>query len=261
MSQRTAIANPDTDKPVSAFASFREKAYEFRYDVEIVVNCIAGGTPYDVKVAEGWLRTKIVEHDDLLRAAISEVQADMGVDSVEAAKILDSRKHLNGFRKFREGTEGVYADDGSWNGVLYICSYQVAAMLKEASMIAVAAGRVPLTKWGVTNKNLKGFWVEHVAVGPEKIPLQTKVDGELVPVTIPTGISQRFPNTFRGTGIQYEEFVESAVLQFQVVSDFDFEKSKTWEHVWLTAESHVGIGASRGQGFGRFTVTKWDRKK
>ena len=40
-------------------------------------------------------------------------------------------------------------------------------------------------------------------------------------------------------------------------SDYEFTDDE-WAALWLTAERQ-GLGASRSQGFGRFTVTQWDR--
>ena len=86
----------------------------------------------------------------------------------------------------------------------------------------------------------------------------------------PTGILQKFVHTFRGSGIQYEEYVEDATLSFTVMSDFDFDAPRKdkykdldldqfWGVIMVTMEQQ-GIGASRSQGYGRFTTTKWERQ-
>jgi hypothetical protein len=43
----------------SIFEGFRPAAYPYRFDVELVIGTLAGGTPTDPKVAEGWLKTKL----------------------------------------------------------------------------------------------------------------------------------------------------------------------------------------------------------
>ncbi len=68
---------------------------------------------------------------------------------------------------------------------------------------------------------------------------------------------QRFVSTFRGTGIQYEEYVEDAKINFTIASDYDFSEEE-WAMLWLTGQEQ-GIGASRSQGFGRYKVIGWDK--
>jgi hypothetical protein len=76
------------------------------------------------------------------------------------------------------------------------------------------------------------------------------------PVISPTDINQRFVHTWRGSGIQYEEFVDDAIINFTVETDHPFELAEL-AHLWITAEQN-GFGASRSQGFGRFAVTQWE---
>lgn len=71
----------------------------------------------------------------------------------------------------------------------------------------------------------------------------------------PTGIQQRFIHTWRGSGIQYEEYVDDAILTFTVVTDWPFAHEQ-WSVIWNTGEKQ-GIGASRSQGFGRYKVLRW----
>jgi hypothetical protein len=102
--------------------------------------------------------------------------------------------------------------------------------------------------WGLTRKNIQGFVAEHVCVVEERLYLG---------VMEPTGISQRFVHTFRGTGIQYEEFVDDAKVKFTIETDHDFS-DRDWAMIWLTGEQQ-GIGATRSQGYGRYTVVDWDK--
>lgn len=59
----------------------------------------------------------------------------------------------------------------------------------------------------------------------------------------------------RGTGIQYEEYVTDAVIGFTVLTDHKFTDEQ-WAMIWLTGEQQ-GLGATRSQGYGRYTVTEW----
>lgn len=72
-------------------------------------------------------------------------------------------------------------------------------------------------------------------------------------------ISQRFVHTWRGSGIQMEEYVTDAKLAFTVTTDHDFS-TEEWALLWLTGEQQ-GIGATRSQGYGRYEVTRWERLK
>lgn len=228
---------------MSIFEKFRPSAYPYRYDVELVVDTLAGGTPTDPKVAEGWLKTKLgLDPGDLLRDEVAKVMVERGVtDLEEAVGAVVADKHLNGFRRM----------DGP-GSELFIEGRQVKAMVKEAANI-----RWPKDRWGPSSKGTKSFFAEHVFVAEKRIGLG---------VTEPSAIEQRFVHTWRGNGIQYEEVVNDARVAFTLYADFDLDsESKNckagegWALFWLTAESN-GLGASRSQGFGTFSVEKFERQ-
>lgn len=220
---------------MSVFAKYATKQYPYRFAGQLHVGTIAGGTPTDPKVAEGWLRTKLgVDRDDLIREMVAEVMVERGVTADEATTIVNTSKHLNGFKRDENG--------------LYVEGRQLKAGLKEAASIAVAAGALTARGWGKTNKGLLSYLAEHVFVVEDRLHLG---------VTEPTGIAQRFVHTFRGNGIQYEEYVTDAKIDFTVIADHDFSEAE-WAAIWLRGEQN-GIGASRSQGFGRYEVTRWDR--
>lgn len=219
------------------FADFQDESYPFKFEGQLVVACIAGGTPTDPKVAEGWLRTKLgTEKDDEIRALVASTMVERGVGLDDATEIVNAQKHLNGFKKDADG--------------LFIDGRQLKAGLKEAANVAVASGKLNGRGWGKTNKGLLSYLAEHVFVVQDKLYLGV---GE------PTGVNQRFVHTFRGSGIQYEEYVENATIDFSVISDHDFTDSE-WAKIWTTGQQQ-GLGASRSQGYGRYEVTKWDRIK
>lgn len=110
----------------------------------------------------------------------------------------------------------------------------------------VANIRWPKDRWGPSNKGTLSFFPEHVFVQEDRIPLG---------VTEPTGIAQRFVHTWRGSGIQYEEYVDQAKVTFTVATESKFSEEQ-WALLWLTAEQN-GLGASRSQGYGRFEVVGW----
>jgi hypothetical protein len=221
-------------KSKSAFARFEAQAWPYRFAGSLVVGTIAGGTPTDPNVAEGWLRTKLGSKDDLLREQVAETMAERGVSAEEATKLVDQHKHLNGFK--RDSEKG-----------LYIEGRQLKAALKEAASCAVASGKLKGRGWGTTNKGLMSFFAEHVHVVEDRLYLG---------VMEASGINQRFVHTFRGTGIQYEEFVTDAEINFTVEADWNFTDEE-WAMIWLTG-GREGLGASRSQGYGKYVVTRWE---
>lgn len=217
----------------SAFAKYESDAYPLRFHGELLIGTIAGGTPTDERVAEAWIKTKLAPKDDLLREMVAETMIERGVTADEATKLVDIKKHLNGFKRDEQG--------------LYIEGRQLKAAIKEAASVAVAAGKLSGRGWGKTNKGLLSYVAEHVFVVENRLHLG---------VAEASGITQRFVHTFRGTGIQYEEYVADAKVSFTVRTDHAFTE-KEWALIWLTGQEQ-GIGASRSQGFGRYIVTAWE---
>lgn len=217
----------------SVFEKYRPTFYQFNFNVELTVSRLVGGIPTDPKVAEGWIKTKTtVDRDDLIREAVAETMVERGITAEEAIKEVDINRHLNGFKRTPEGT-------------LYIEGRQVKAMVKEAANI-----RWPKERWGPSRKGTLSYFAEHVFVVDDQI---------LMGVTEPTGVNQKFVHTWRGNGIQYEEYVDDVKLAFVITSDQEL-KIEQWAAMWLTAEQN-GLGASRSQGYGRFQVTKWEKRK
>lgn len=227
---------------MSVFEQYRTLAWPHRFAGQLHIPVIAGGTPSDPKVTEGWIRTKLAPKDDLLRDLVTETMLERGISEEQAVELVDQTKHLNGFRR-----------DPERDGELYIEGRCLKAALKEAAMVAANAGKLSTKGWGnpdnaTFRKGLKGWLPEHVFVLEDRLYLGTNEA---------TGIVQRFVHTHRGAAIQYEEYVEKAVINFTVVSDFDFTDEQ-WAMIWLTGEQQ-GLGASRSQGYGRYVVTQWER--
>lgn len=220
----------------SVFAKYAKEMYPFRFNGSLIVGRIAGGTPTDPHVAEGWLKTKLgLGKDDIIREQVAQVMVERGVSAEDATAEVNANRHLNGFKRAESG--------------LYIEGRQLKAALKEACSIAVAAGKLTGRGWGKTNKGLLSYFAEHVFIEEERLYLG---------VTEASGISQRFVHTFRGSGIQYEEYVDDAKVDFTATSDHDFT-AKEWAAIWTAGEQN-GIGASRSQGYGRYEVTRWEKQ-
>jgi len=222
----------------SVFASYAHEAWPYQFAGTMHVGTIAGGTPTDQRVAEAWLKTKLADGDDLIREAVAKTMVERGIPADEAVKEVDSLKHLNGFKRDQERG-------------LYIEGRQLKAAIKEAVNVAYSSGKLlgagGKNSWGKTSKGIHAFAAEHIVVVEDRLYLG---------VTEPSGIMQRFVHTFRGTGIQYEEYVQDAKISFTVVTDHQFTE-KQWALLWLTGEQQ-GIGASRSQGFGRYEITSWE---
>jgi hypothetical protein len=218
----------------SAFASYVNDAWPHRYTGTITVRNLAGGVPTDPKVAEGWLRTKVTDKDDLIQEMVAQTMVERGVTADEAVHIVDQNKHLNGFKRNANG--------------LYIEGRQLKAAIKEAASVARATEKLK-SRWGSTNKGVLGFVAEHIMVVEDILQLN---------VSEPSRVLQSFPKNPRTgqTGIQYTEIIDEAVFDFTVISDHKFTDQE-WAMLWLTGEQQ-GIGASRSQGFGRYEVTRWE---
>jgi hypothetical protein len=252
-------SRPATTTPTSVFARYIPKAYPHNFSVSLHVGRIAGGIPTDPRVAEGWIRTKLGEtSDDAIRAEVATVMAERAVATevpltpADKAKMekeilaeVNANRHLNGFKRKPCADcppQGPGACENDKH-LLYIEGRQAKAAIKEAANV-----RWPKDRWGPSRKGTVSFFAEHVFVQQDQIPLG---------VVEPTEVNQRFVHTWRGSGIQYEEIVADAQINFTLATDYDFT-AEQWGLLWLTGEQQ-GIGATRSQGFGRYVVTKWER--
>jgi hypothetical protein len=226
----------------SAFAAHTNTAWPHRYTATITVTNLAGGVPTDPRVAEGWLRTKLADKEDLIQDLVAQTMVERGITADEAVMEVDKLKHLNGFKRNQHG--------------LYIEGRQLKAAIKEAAGVARAAEKLKM-KWGATNKGVLGFVAEHIMVVEDTLQLHHPDSN--VPVTEASRVLQSFPKNPRTgqTGIQYTEILEEASFDCAIISDYKFSDQE-WAMLWLTGEQQ-GIGASRSQGFGRYEVTRWEQ--
>lgn len=219
----------------SIFSHVRDKVYDHQFHGLIEIESLVGGIPSDAKKAEGWLRANLGEtREERIQALAAETMVERGISMDEAVDQVLAHEHLNGFKR-----------DPDVGNQLYIEGRQMKSMIKECANI-----RWPKERWGISKKGTKSFFAEHVFVSENRLH---------IPATEPTGIHQRFVHTWRGSGIQYEEYVDNARLEFTIVTDHDF-KTEQWEQLWITAEMN-GLGSSRSQGYGRFAVLQFDEVK
>ena len=232
---------------MGVFDKYVEDVYQYRFETELLVGELHGGVPMDPKVAEGWLRSKLGEKDGDIARELMQTAVDLGFDpepwlagQPPQTEIDATVTEMTNARQ----TSTFYQPDGAGNG-LYIPGRHIKAMLKESANIAF-----PNERWGPTRKGTKSFFAEHVFCLEEWIPLGRST---------PDGTSQRFVATWRGTGIQYDHFVEDVKVGFTIVTDHKFSKAQ-WAKLWVTAQ-HNGLGAARSQGYGTFEVVRWEQTK
>lgn len=217
---------------MSVFSDFIPKAYPYTYRGTLLVGRIAGGTPSDPNVAEGFIRTKLgLDNEKVIQQAVSEIMVERGIPADEAAAELATNKYLNGFKRNEGG--------------LYIEGRQLKSAIKEAANI-----RWPKATWGPSRKGSKGFFAEHVFIQETRLPLG---------VTEPTGVAQHFVQSRFGSSMKYLEYVDNAEITFTLTTDYEFTREQ-WALLWLTGEQQ-GLGANRSQGYGRYEVTEWKRVK
>lgn len=229
------------------FGKFENEAYPYWYSGELTVGTLAGGIPQDPKIVESWIRAKLSDtrSESEVIKLVADTKVELGLDTEEAIeKAASSMVGMNGFKRDETG--------------LYVEGRQLKAALKEAVMVAANAGKITSKGWGAPDnatfkKLVKGWFPEHVFVVEERLHILR--GGE--PVETHDGTTQKFVHTHRGDSISYEQFVKDAELRFTVKSDFPI-KEKDWAMIFLTGEMQ-GVGASRSQEYGRYTVTKWDQ--
>jgi hypothetical protein len=222
--------------PESVFARQREISWPIAFDGELFVENLVAGVPSNEHVAEAWIKSKTDVPDNLLREAVAQTMAELGITKDEAIKVVDEQKNLNRFKRDETG--------------LYLEGRQLKSAIKEAVSVAIASKKLKKQGWGATNKGLLSFIAEHVHVPDRRLYLGTD-DAD--------GVRQQFVHTFRGSSIKYEEFVDAAKITFTVETDWPLTDDE-WMIIWTTGE-RLGIGASRSQSWGQYVVTKWEQTR
>jgi hypothetical protein len=259
--------------PPSRFEDIANGLFKYRYRVKIHVGTLVGGTPTNENVAEGWLRARMGGvTEERIKAEVAQVMADRGCSAEDAIEEVNRNRHLSGFRRnfntelaradqHRAMTTGfVFAGERKifteaeakrTFGELLIEARTIKAMLKEALMVAVGAGHIDATKWGRTSKAAKGFFAEHAFIDEERV---------LLGVTEPSEVAESFVHTFRGSGIKHEERLHDAIVEFTIIADWDFDKKvKDFWGILFSMAERQGLGASRSQGYGRFSTVEFEQ--
>lgn len=271
------------------FEQYKDQAYPFWYEGQMLVSKICGGVPADENTAEKWVETKVrdtrsapmvkelvektkreLRETHAARARVAAGTATEGdlitVDELdeESAELLDQIENISpeeldarALTKAAKDLAGLNIFKRTPQGVLYIEGRQLKAALKEAVQVAANAGKITTKGWGNPDnasykKGIKQWFPEHVFVTNDILCL-FREDG--TPVVKEDETLQKFVHTHRGDAISYEECVYNASIRFKVKTDVDLTE-KQWAMVWLTGQDQ-GLGASRSQGFGTYEMTGW----
>lgn len=239
--------------PVSVFADKHDEEFA-AYDVELSFHDkLLGGSPKKPDLIEAWIRKSAGVTDEMERRRIvvqtlkdQGVELPAGIDVsgdisdvtyeevIRASEAIAGEQNTCGFKKNGHG--------------IYVESRHVKAMIREAVNIGFAGER-----WGRTRKGPKAFTAERVMVGPDQILL-----GDEEPHGVHRTIKHIEDRQGKRSALGYYEYVEQPVISFQVEVLDDDIAHENWPRIWVIAEME-GLGACRSQGYGTFSVTKWER--
>lgn len=226
---------------MGAFDKYRDVVWPHRFEADLIVYDLQGGTPVNPETASGWLKTKLAASDDLIREMVAEIMVEREITMDEAVSAAAELKTVSAFRRDRERG-------------LYIEGRQVKAMLKEAASVAATAGNLEKSGWGKVSgaKGVQSFVAEHIMVADDRIYLGVnEADG------VRDGFVHKNAGKFSVHAMKSNEYVTEAKISLTVVSDWDFTEAQ-WAAIWLTGGMQ-GLGANRSQGCGRFEVMRWER--
>lgn len=256
----------------SVFAEQRDKMFQhLRIEIEFV-DRLAGGSPKDPKLVEGWLRKGmgITDREELaLRTRQHLREMGESLDEEMQKVVNDASSTMEDLIKVSEKIAGEIQTQGfkrDEEGRPYIEGRHLKAGIKETVNILFAG-----EKWGAINgkgsgmsyqgKGPKSFTAERVFVEPRQIvigdPDDIEVDLFIGHINGPQG-----PQSTIG----YYEFVYQKPVALEVLQLRSQKKGgkgepaldpETWAKVWSHMELN-GLGAMRSQGFGQFVVTKFE---
>lgn len=261
---KTTTATAPATRPVSVFG---DKSDLFtRYSVQItMLDKLLGGSPKDPNIMMAHIRTSsgATTNEEEMRIRLLAALEGMGYDRgdlegeslaniIKASQALVGEKGKCGFKKDVNG--------------IYIESRHIKAMLRESVNIVLQDRPVTMRtskikdadgNAKIVTKNAKSVFVERVFVDTYKIYLnRQEPDGEEFWVGHPID-----PKTGeRRSNLSYFDYVDNAVIDFEMSVMRDYMSEQDWAEVWLEAEKN-GLGAVRSQDFGHFVVTRWEKIK
>lgn len=245
----------------SVFAATEEKIISV-YQAEISMNSwLVGGIPSDPDLMEAWIRKNMgVTREDEIQRLTAQTLIEIGAlspDDVsdpnvsyqsveEAARVVAKKTSMTVFKR---DTDGLYAE-----------SRTLMACLREAvSILFPYQAPDNIGKWGITKKAANGLFRETVSITPERIPILVPgPEGTLVRAVEPTGNFLFTGHVQNRSMLGRHEYIEDAVLRFNVNVVLDAVPEAAWEYIWVQAQQG-GYGAMRSQQYGKFAVTAWEK--
>jgi hypothetical protein len=217
----------------------------------------------DPHLVEAWIGSRFKVDSDHLTEVVNRTLLEIGFEPYEddpvlsreenarkAAEHIDAlvaevaQKGVNGFKRHAE------------TGELFIEGRHIKSSLKESVNIRYPwitnigeDGKGRKNYYPGTRKGWRGYFAEHAFVDEAVIPIGIKE---------PVGVTTRFPtNKNNERVILREEYVTDVYPEFHVSTDLDWDMDQ-WGLIWVTAQRQ-GLGASRSQGYGVFTVEEWEQ--
>jgi len=200
-----------------------------RYQVELRFrDKILGGIPVAKELIEPWLRARGMEEK-----AIKEVAEDVA----EAVGAVPAAEVERAWTTFKRDDKGIYIEER-----------QIKALLREAAFV------LRLTqKRGLRDTIAHGVFTE-----PDRIYLTR--DGQQI--TAPDGVIEGPIHVMTAQGprssLKRQDYIEKAEAQFTLMVAGPSTGEQTISvrdlaEMWIHAQD-IGLGASRSQGYGKFSV-------
>lgn len=219
-----------------------------RYAVELqVTNQLVGGIPKNPDMIRSWVKSRLDLGDRELVELTNETALAVQSDEGEA-RTLPTDELLDRVAEQIEGGNTFKRVDG----MLIYEGRCAKSMLREAANVAYPGRDWPGKPAGI-RKGLMRFFVERVFVEQDAISLG---------VTEPSWTEQRIKHVITAAGprsaINVVDLVDKPRLEFTVAVLDDCLTSTVWRKIWESGE-HIGIGADRARGDGRFTLERWEK--
>jgi len=214
--------------------TFHRKLFD-SYRVTIDLVDIAGGTPADPKMLEGWINATNKEKSAEDRAALVEATAD-------ELPVIAGEQEAKSWVRFKRDDRGPYIEGRCIKAALKECANIVKSAVKSRGKNGEEAG----------TKNLKSKMAECVFVAEEKIYITDK-GGNPISGDVPTEERPAHVMTAQGprTSIKRTDVLRDVRIQFTARLAKTGAVSEAALFAALSYLEINGIGADRSQGRGR----------
>jgi hypothetical protein len=221
---------------------------------------LAGGSPADPKLVEGWLAKNLgVDDEEQLREWTRRHLAEVnGIDPTAATnEEIEAAIEANASEKKAQVFKRI-------DGRPYVEPRHIKALLKEATNIAFPRGT---EKWGTYTSRSAARRGQEVGgkapvdyIAERVFPLDAPiiVADEITGVELAVGHPKDPRTGEKRPNIGYYEYVEQPTITVAVRILDNCLTDEQIARIWGVAEAN-GLGARRSQGCGQFVVTRWER--